>query len=79
MTYIEIYHSQDFWRSEEDVARQLVNLTSNTTRVSAVKEQIRIRKIGFGWNYLHIAWSKNGRDLTVEELIDQFICIVISV
>ena len=38
-----------------------------------MKEQIRIREIGFGWNGVHIAWSKNGRDITVEELRDQLI------
>ena len=43
-----------------------------------MKEQIRIREIGFGWNNLHIAWSKNGRYSTVEELRYQFIDIVLS-
>ena len=44
-----------------------------------VKEQIRIRDTGFGWNDVHIAWSNNGRDLTGEELRYQFIDIVLSV
>ena len=44
-----------------------------------MKEQIIIREIGFGWNCVHISWSKNGRDFTVEELRDQFIYIVIYV
>ena len=44
-----------------------------------MKDQIRIRDIAFRWNYVHIAWSKNGRDFTGEELRYQFIDIVISV
>ena len=48
-------------------------------RVNAVKEQIRIKEIGFGWNDVHIAWSNNGRYFTGEELIDQFIDIFLSV
>ena len=48
LTYIGIYHKQACWLSEEDVARQFTKLTSNTSRVNAVKEQIRIREIGFG-------------------------------
>ena len=43
LTYIEMYHSQDCWRSEEDVARQFAKLRSNKARVNAVKEQIIIR------------------------------------
>ena len=50
LTYIEMYHSQACWILEEDVARQLSRLTSNTARVNAVKYQIRIREIVFGWN-----------------------------
>ena len=38
LTYIEMYHSQDCWILEEDVARQFEKLTSNTARVNAVKE-----------------------------------------
>ena len=54
LNYIEIYHSQDCWRSEEDVAHQFTKITSNTARVNAMKDQIRIREIGFGWNDVHI-------------------------
>ena len=74
-----MYHSHACWQSEEDGERQYAKLTSNTTRVSAVKEKIRMTKIGFGWNDVHIAWSKNGRDFKREELRDQFIDIVLSI
>ena len=74
-----MYHSQACWRSEEDVARQFAKLTSNTERENSLKEQIRIREIVFGWNDVHISWSKNGRDFTGEELRDQFIDIVLSI
>ena len=44
-----------------------------------MKEHIRIIEIGFGWNDVHIAWSKNWRYFTGEELIYQLIDIVLSV
>ena len=78
LTYIGMYHSQACWRSEEDVARQFVKITSNTARVNAVKDHIRIRDIAFGWNDVHIALSKNGRYFTGEKLRNKFIDIVIS-
>ena len=70
-----MYHSQACWRSEEDVARQFAKLTSNTARVNAAEEHIRMREIGFGWSDVHISWSKNGRDFTRYQFID----IVLSV
>ena len=73
-----MYHSQACWRSEEDVARQFAKITSNRAGVNAVKEQIKIRVIRFGWNDVHIALSKNWRDFTGEELRYQFIDIVLS-
>ena len=74
-----MYPSQACWRSEEGVACQFAKMTSNRARVNSVKEQIRIREIVFGWNDVHISWSKNGRDFTGEELKDQFIDIFLSV
>ena len=79
LTYIEMYHSQACWRSEEGVAYQFAKITSNMARVNAVKEQIKIREIGFGWNDVHIAWSNNGRYFAGEELRDQLIDIFLSV
>ena len=54
LTYIEMYHSQSCWKSEEEVVRKFSKLTSNRARVNAVKEQIRMRGIGFEWNDVHI-------------------------
>ena len=79
LTYIERYHSQSSWQSGEDVARQFAKLTSNTAILNALKEHIRIREVGFGWNDVYIAWSNNGSYFTREELRDQFIYDVPSV
>ena len=38
-----------------------------------VKEQIRLRGIGFGWKDLHHAWSKGRVDFSAEHLRDYFI------
>ena len=53
--------------------------TSKTARVNAVKEQIRVREIGYGGGNFHISWSKTGRYFTEEELRYQLIDSVLSV
>ncbi len=38
-------------------------------KLNAVKEQIRIHVIGFGWKDLHHPWLKEGRAYTIDELL----------
>ena len=38
--------------------------------MEAIKEQIRIRILGFGWDDLHIAWSNNSIQKSPEQLLD---------
>ena len=42
---------------------------SNSAQLTAVKDQIRIRVLGFGWDDLHYAWSKDGVDRSPEHLL----------
>ena len=42
-----------------------------------MKEQIRIRVIGFGWKDLHHPWSRDGRDYSPEELLTHLVDTII--
>ena len=52
-------------------------LTSITAKKKAVKEQIKVRVVGFGCKDLHHAWSKQGVDYTPEFLRDYLIETII--
>ena len=75
LTYIEMYHSNTgvCWKSPSQARREFIKLTSESARRDAVKEQIRLRVIGFGWKDLHHAWSKGGVDYSSEHLRDYLI------
>ena len=60
--------SPAFWESVAKAKAAYKKLESNTARLNAVKEQIRIYVIGFGWKDLHHPWSKDGRSYTADEL-----------
>jgi hypothetical protein len=69
LTYIEMANSPVFWKTKPIAKREFKNLPSETARLNAVKEQIRIRTIGFGWKDLHHPWSKEGHTYTANELL----------
>jgi hypothetical protein len=73
LTFIDMYHSPACWSTKSDAKKAFDKLNSRAARMDAVKEQIRIRVIGFGWKDLHHPWSKNGREFTPEELFDHLI------
>ena len=47
--------------------------------VNAVKEQIRIREIGFGWKDVHTAWSKKWEGFQRRRTKRSFIYIVLYI
>ena len=59
LTYIEMYHSRACWRTETEARKAFSNVTSETAKKEAGKEQIRLRVVGFGWKDLHHPWSKD--------------------
>ena len=48
--------------------RELKKLKSKSAKLNGLKENIRMRVVGLGWKDLATAWSKNGKELTVNEL-----------
>ena len=77
LTYIDMYHSDACWRTAKMAKSQFNKLTSLTAQREAVKEQIRIRVVGFGWKDLHHPWSKGGNDYSAEYLRDYLIDTII--
>jgi hypothetical protein len=76
LTYIEIAHSPAFWSTKKVAKTQFKKLTSNSAKLNAVKEQIRIC-LGFGWNDLHHPWSKDGVAYTPQQLLDYLVDVIL--
>ena len=72
-----MYHSLACWKTAAIVDRELKNLTSKTAKVYALKENIRMRVLGLGWNDLAITWSKSGVQLSVSELTYHLKAIIV--
>jgi len=72
-----MYHSDACWRTAKMAKSQFNKLTSLTAQREAVKEQIRIRVVGFGWKDLHHPLSKGGNDYLAEYLRDYLIDTII--
>ena len=77
LTYIDMFHSPACWKTAADVRREFSKLESESARKEAVKEQIRIRVIGFGWTDVKTAWSKGGVDYSAEHLRDHLLTVVL--
>ena len=68
--YYEMFNSQACWRTSAEVDRQIKKLKSKSAKLNGLKENIRMRVLGLGWKDLAIAWSKNGKECTVNQLLN---------
>ena len=66
--YHEMYHSYTCWKTSSLVDRELNRLKSKNANLNALKENIRMRALGFGWKDLAAPWSKNGKYFTPNQL-----------
>ena len=73
-----MFRSQACWRTSAAVDRELAKLKSKSAKLSAFKENIRIRVIGLGWKDLATAWSKDGKDFTPNQLANHLKHIIAS-
>ena len=78
MNYIEQYHSGRCWKTPEQARREFELLDSDPKRLKAVKEQISIRRKGFGWEDVGHYWTKDGYTFTSSELFDHFVNVVLE-
>lgn len=68
--YHDMYHSVRRWKTAEEVDEMLGKMRSNSAKLEEVKEQIRMRVLGFGWDNMHHAWSQGNKVYTYNELAD---------
>ena len=74
--YFKMYHSMACWKSVRDVNDGLKKLQTKKDKYESIKENIRIRVKGFGWEQFNQAWSKNGKPYSVEFLADKLKSII---
>ena len=70
-------NSLAFWKTKTIAKKEYKNLSSNTAKLNAVKEQLGIHIIGFSWKDLHHSWSKNGHVYTSGELFQYLLNTII--
>ena len=68
--YYDMYNSLRCWRTADEVDAGLAQLSSDRKRLDEIKEQIRMRVLGLGWDDKHHAWSSKGCQYTFSELAD---------
>ena len=66
--YWEMYKSDTCWTNYNTVTKMLRRLKSETAKIEALKENIRMRVIGCGWSQFAITWSHQGKKRSVVEL-----------
>ena len=66
--YHEKHASAACWKTINQVDQELERLHSVSAKLKALKEQIRIRVVGFGWSDLHTTWSYKGTVKSPESL-----------
>jgi len=66
--YHDMYFSPRRLKDAAAVDELLGKLTSKTAKLDEMKEQIRIRVLGLGWDDLHHPWSKDKKEFSFEEL-----------
>jgi hypothetical protein len=67
--YWEMYHSEVCWKGKQSIVQKMLGrLKSESAKLEALKENIRMHVIGLGWKQFTITWSHKGAKQSVEEL-----------
>ena len=75
--YRAMYDSEACAKGDVKRVNEILNkLTSDTAKYNFLKENIKIRVKGFGWEWCHHAWSKGNRKYTIKELADHLRSII---
>ncbi len=62
--YYDLYFSDSCWKGESRVVKtRLAWIKSKTRKIEALKENIKMRVAGLGWNKFAITWSQKGNKL----------------
>ena len=66
---IKMYHSDAGIRDDpKNVTKMLDSLPTKKAKYEALRENILMRSKGFGWEWAHHAWSKDGHTYSTKEL-----------
>lgn len=75
--YWEMYNKSDAcWKNIRTMKTMLGRLSSESTKLEALKENIRMRVIGLGWTQFAITWSSKGKKRSVVEFTDHMKMII---
>ena len=69
--YNRMYRSDACWKTVCEVSNGVKILKTKNDKYEALKENIKIWVIGFGWDQFHQAWSKDGNPYSIEFLADK--------
>ena len=54
-----------------------ISLKSETSKRETLKEQIKMRVVGFGWKDLSCAWFRDGKARSFEALLEHLVDTII--
>ena len=64
-----MYNSDVCWKGQQSIVKKMLGrLKSDSAKLEALKENIRMRVIGLGWKQFAITWSSKGAKRSVDEL-----------
>ena len=67
--YWEMYYSDLCWKGKQSIVGKMLGwLKSESAKLKALKENIRMCVIGLGWKQFTVTWSHRGAKQSVEEL-----------
>ena len=72
-----MFHSPAGWKTKSVANTEYAKLSSRAAKLRAVKDQIKMRTVGFGWKDLHHAYSENGVEFEPDVLFKHLIDIVL--
>jgi hypothetical protein len=75
--YFQQYNSPRCWNIISKARREYNKLTTKKDKLYFVKEQIKIRNLGLGWEKAHHAWSIKGCNFNPDELFAHLVGTVI--
>lgn len=62
------FDSDCCWKTRREVRRELGKIKTKGGKFEALKTNILIRHLGFGWTECHTQWSKDGSKKSVKQL-----------
>ena len=66
--YHRMWDSEAFWKTVTDVTTGLRRIKTKSGKIVSLKDNIRIRWKGLGWEERETRWTVLGHELTIPEL-----------